>query len=383
MNWKKKSWSLMFLLVAVLLLAPTSCCRVGETVGVVYVIHGGMDTLHPQHMWDASMQMFSYDPNHPVYKLVLWNSAMWSSALSTEFGIVYGRKYTFAYERIGGTDPFHTISDIQLADMKAELDKNTDGLSFEVDYACWIACDRVEHYPYPRFIYYGPDGPDEGENCTYCGEDEEDGSWSGCNAERYNVDGPVERLLEKGVSRIIMVDSVDGGVRFYKGFDVVRMSQRALDDWNAEHGTSITLTLVNDYSDLMERSYPTEPEGWTAMLGPPDTDQHVLLNGSPNPFSSDPDLAALHVEGIEASMSDMVSDAKTGVILMGSGLYLGDFSFFEPKLNDTLILNENIKSQILDQHPDMDPNNIVGAFGGVRELNPDAEHENPERTREM
>ena len=67
--------------------------------------------------------------------------------------------------------------------------------------------------------------------------------WPGCDPERYNVDGPVERLLKKGVSRIIVIDWTMGGPRFSKTFDVVEMSKRALDDWNEEHGTACTPPL--------------------------------------------------------------------------------------------------------------------------------------------
>jgi hypothetical protein len=44
---------------------------------------------------------------------------------------------------------------------------------------------------------------------------------------------------------------------------------------------------------------------------------------------------------------------------------------FDPKINDTLIVNENIKSQLLERHPEMNPDNIVGAFGGIVKLNPE------------
>jgi len=48
--------------------------------------------------------------------------------------------------------------------------------------------------------------------------------WEGCDPERYNVDGPVERLLgDKGVSRIILVDWMMGGPRYSKNYDVVEM----------------------------------------------------------------------------------------------------------------------------------------------------------------
>jgi hypothetical protein len=55
--------------------------------------------------------------------------------------------------------------------------------------------------------------------------------------------------------------------------------------------------------------------------------------------------------------------------------------YFDPKVDDTLILNENIKSQLLDRHPEMDPDNIIGIIGGIKEYNPDADKE--ERTRPM
>ena len=198
--------------------------------------------------------------------------------------------------------------------MKAVLDANEYGLTFEVDWSGYMAADQADHYAYPRFLYYGPDGlPDPEGNypdCTYCGEGEANGvvlgfdagtspfsagaalagqtsgatavidavtvnggsweggdaagfislsnvsgsfadnetivddnmpgsattdgttHWPGCDPERYNVDGPVERLLNKGVSRIIVIDWTMGGPRFSKTFDVVEMSKRALDDWN-------------------------------------------------------------------------------------------------------------------------------------------------------
>ena len=42
-----------------------------EEIGVLYVLHGGMDIFAPQYMWDASLHQFSYDPNHPVYQIDL------------------------------------------------------------------------------------------------------------------------------------------------------------------------------------------------------------------------------------------------------------------------------------------------------------------------
>jgi len=349
------------------------CPATDRPIGVIYVIHGGMDTYEPQHMWDASVHQFSYDQNHSIYKFVIWNPAYWPLVLDTSFtdyAVRFIRMYEYSYERIGGTDPFHTISEQQLADIDTELAGNPYGLNFEVDWAGYMAADRVEHYAYPRFIYYGPDGPDEGTNCTYCGENDPGGAWPGCDPERYNVDGPVERLLKKGAYRIIMVDWTVGGVRFSKSFDVVEMTKRALDDWKTNYGVTVPLTWVNDYSNLMERSYPTVPEGWTRVLKDPAVDSHVLLNGSPNPIATDPMVATLNVEAIEAAFSSSVSDADTGVVIFNHALH--DYNeWFDPKVNDSQIILENIKKELLDRHPTMDPDNIVGAFGGIQEVNPE------------
>ncbi|MCX5887046.1 MAG: hypothetical protein NT096_14250 [Proteobacteria bacterium] len=354
-------------------------------IGVIYVIHGGMDTNAPQYMFDAAVQQFSYDPNHSVYKFVIWNPANWPMVLdtdATEFTAKFLKMYDFSYERIGGTDPYQSISDKQLAEMKAQLDKNPYGITFEVEWAGYMAADHVDHYAYPRFIYYGPDGPDVGYNCNYCGEAEPDGPWPDCDPNRHNVDGPVERLLKKGVSRIIMVDLTVGGPRFSKTYDVVKMTRRALDLWNADYGTSIPLLWVNDYSNLMGRSYPTEPEGWTSSLGLPAIDQHISLNGSPNTVAEDSEIAQLHAEGIEASFSPAVSDANTGVILFNHGLF-NNKEVFDPKINDTLIINKNIKAQLLRRHPRMNPDNIIGGYGGIEEEGSDEGCSSLERTRKM
>jgi len=322
--------------------------------------------------------MQSYDPNHPVYKIVLWNAENWGMVLDSEFALKFLRKYDFEYERIGGTDPYTGIEEQLLTDMKTELDKNSYGITFEVDWAGWMCGDRIDHYPYPRYIYHDPSG--EGDDVTYCGEDEDDGPWSGCDPNRYDVDGPVERLLKKGVSQIIMIDTTVGGFRFSKTYEVVQMTKRALNKWNEENGRSIPLTWINDYTNLMERSYPTEPEGWTRSLGLPEIDQAVPLDGSPNPIAEDPDLATLHVEAIEAAMSDTISDGDTGVIILNHALHDNN-EVFDPKIDDTLIINKHIKSQLMTNHPDMDSDNIIGAYMGIKENNP--ENGLVERTRKM
>ena len=199
------------------------------------------------------------------------------------------------------------------------------------DYVQWMSGDDVSHYAYPRFLYNGP--PGNTAKCTYCGEKEADGPWPGCDPERYNVDGPIDRLIKEKVSRIIIVDMTVGGVRFSKTFDCVQMIKRALKESGNE---SIPVTWVNDYTSLMERSYPTDPAGWTATQGAPTKDASVPLDGSPNPVAADPDLAALHVEGIEAGMSDKVPDAETGVIILNHAIN-DNKEYFDPKIDDTLL----------------------------------------------
>ena len=130
MSCKKRSCCVIFLLAVVLCLAPTSCCMVGEKIGVLFVNHGGQDTSEDQFMWDATIQQFVYDPNHAIYKLVIWNPAFWPEVLHVEVAAKYLRKFDFCYERIGGTDPYRSILAANLDDMKTELDKNTDGITF-------------------------------------------------------------------------------------------------------------------------------------------------------------------------------------------------------------------------------------------------------------
>ena len=47
-----------------------------NSIGVLFIHHGGMDTLKQQYMWDAAVTMFTYDPYHPVYQLVIWNPTL-------------------------------------------------------------------------------------------------------------------------------------------------------------------------------------------------------------------------------------------------------------------------------------------------------------------
>jgi hypothetical protein len=364
-NSCKKTFLLLILVLPVLFLTPS--CLKQQTIGVIFAVHGGMDHYSPQYLWDSSVQMFSYDPNHPVYKIIIWNPESWSMVLQSANAPKEIQKYAFEYQRIGGTDPFAGITAQQFEILKSELaaQGKSKGFNFVFDYVQWMSGDDIPHYAYPRFLYNGPAGA--ASKCTYCGDQEADGPWPGCDPDRYNVDGPVDRLLKEKVSRIIVVDLSVGGVRFSKTFDSVQMIKKALKDSGNE---SIPVTWVNDYTSLMERSYPTEPEGWTATLGAPTKDVSVPLEGSLNPVAEDPDLALLHVEGIEARMSDKVSDAETGVIILNHAIN-DNKEYFDPKIDDTVTINKNIKSQLISRHPTMDPANIVGAYMGIYEADPD------------
>ncbi len=370
-------------LAVVLLLGSWSCGFRKEKIGVLYVLHGGMKTNSSQGMWDAVVQQFSYEHNHPIYTSVIWVPSQWPAVLdrtATDFARRFLMMYEFGYERMGGTDPYPDISDKQLTQLKAELRRNSWGLGlkFEVEWVGYLSADDVSHYPYPRFLYNPPIAGYS--KCTYCGEKDSDGPWENCDPERYNTDGPVERLLKKGVTSIIMVDTTTGGVRFSKTFDVVQKTKMALDKWNQEHDTAIPLMWVNDPNSLMERSYPTKPEGWTRIKKAPEEDPKVPLEGNPNPVVEDPLLAQLHVEGIEKAFSDSVPDNATGVILFNHPVH--DYNeYFDPKIDDTIIVNKNIKALLIERHPDLEPSHIIGAYGGILEINPAADRE--ERTREM
>ena len=80
-------------------------------------------------------------------------------------------------------------------------------------------------------------------------------------------------------------------------------------------------------------------------------------------------------------MSPAVPDAETGVILFNHGLFDRYRAYFDPEIDDTNVLNANIKARLLEQRPGLDPGNIVGAYGGFREINP--ENNIYERTRPM
>lgn len=100
-----KKRSCLKLAVTISLLLMTAGCMSTQKVGVIFVVHGGFSTYKPQYLWDASAQMFSYDPNHPVYQIVIWNKDNWGMVLGAGNAPKEIKKYAFEYQRIGGVDP--------------------------------------------------------------------------------------------------------------------------------------------------------------------------------------------------------------------------------------------------------------------------------------
>ena len=80
-NSHMRNFLLLLLIIPVLLM--TASCVKQQTIGVIFAVHGGFDTYKPQYLWDSSVQMFSYDPNHPVYKLIIWTPDSWGTVLKS------------------------------------------------------------------------------------------------------------------------------------------------------------------------------------------------------------------------------------------------------------------------------------------------------------
>ena len=369
-----------FIVLTIMFVFGINPSKAQDKVGVLFAVHGGFDQYSRQNLWDASMEMFSYEPNHSVYRYSLWCPSTWPTILDTENAIKEIPKYAFEYARLGGTDPFGMLTGHQLADLSAELGKNTCDVTFEVDWVAWMSGDDPSHYVYPRFIYNKPAGwnPPSG-ICTsgpsnvldYCGagDNGDPNPWPGCDSQRFNVDGPVERLLNKGVSQIILIDLTVGGMRFSKTYDILKKIKLCLSD---KGKGSMPVTWLNDYSNLMQSSYPTVPANWTPQtsyntkIGPA-SDPSVPLATNPNPIITDPVLTTLNVEGIEAGMNPSVPASKTGILLLNHALV--DWAeYFDPKIDDTVAFNQSIEASLLARHPDLDAANIVGAYMGIKEI---------------
>ena len=356
----------------------------GQKIGVLYVSHGGFETYGEKQIWDSTMQIFSYDQNSPVYQQILWNADYWPQLLrfgnaSKEIG-----KYSFEYKRIGGVDPYPESKRQTTAALSSVLTsyENRLGVDFIVDSMTWISPNPGE-LANPRMLY-NPGVPN-GTPLRYCGSG--DPSWSHCDPASYNVDGPIERMLKSGVDRIILIDLTTAGARFSKTYDVYTTARKVIDDYNKSQQTEVTIEWVNDPKELMIGSYPTKPKGWTRSTGIPE--ENPLLDHSkfPNPVISDLRLAQFQVEGIEAEFDAEIALENTGVLMVNHGI-LSMNQVFDPKINDTLILNQNIKDLLLKKHPEMQAKNILGGWFGDMVRNELVKPGPPaftqlERTREM
>lgn len=362
-------------------------------VGVLYVVHGGSGSTNIESLWDSSMQIFSYDPHSAIYKRVIWNPEAWPTVASFGDGASYSNvasqldKYEFQDARIG-FDPNALRTEKQLDDLTDALKaREADlGVTFIVDKAQWIGPrEQTKYLPEPRRLYYPQ--IEGGSNLTYCGSAADRGPWADCDPERYNIDGPAERLLKQGVDEIIMIDMTTAAVRFWKSYDVVRITREVVDRHNAETGANIPVSWVNDPTDLLRESFPLEPENWTRSLGPPTKDSVVPLAGRPNPVTEDPAFAELYLAGIDKRMNPAVSNEDTAVMFINHSIR--DWNeVYDPKVDDTVVLNDILKEKVLAAYPGMDPDNVIGSWMGIRVENPNIKiggrvRSNLERSRDM
>ncbi|MCC5793542.1 MAG: hypothetical protein JJT85_02270 [Chromatiales bacterium] len=365
-----------------------------KTVGVIFVVHGGSEETDLGNTFDNTLQFFQYDPNNVIFQRVIWNPEVWPTVVSKDDSQDYANastqflKYSFQNARIGGIDPAADLADRQLDMMTQVLEAHGAqlGINFVTDIAHWLGSQTFIHrLPWPRMMYEPQVAG--GANLRYCGSETDDGPWPHCSPDRYNVDGPAERLLRRGAEEIIMVDMTTTGVRFWKTYDVVSTTRRVVDKWNEEHGTNVQVLWVNDPTDLMRESFPTDPPGWTRSAGPPRVNPQIPLEGRPNPFIEDPLLIDMMVDGIVASFNPGVSAERTAVLIVNHAIRDGNEAF-DPKIDDTVVMDKLIREELLRRYPTMKENNILGAWMGRREENPNIEVTRPgqsrmERTREM
>ena len=332
----------------------------GERIGVLVVSHGGFETFGEKETWESTMQIFSYDQNSPVYKQIIWNPEYWPQILKAGNAPKELGKYSFEFKRIGGVDPYPESKRILTEQLALSLQnkEKSMGVDFIVDKMTWISPDIYELVN-PRNLYHSKIGNDV--RLNYCGAG--DPSWHDCEVDRYDIDGPVERLLKLDVDRIIMIDLTTAGARFSKTFDVYIEAKKIIEKFNTTNKASISLEWVNDPNELMLKSFPTEPKNWTRSLGEPISNPMVDYKKNPNPVISDTRLADFHIKGIELELSSEVSIMNTGVLMINHGI-LSFNEVFDPKINDTLILNKNIKKQLLKKYPEMRSENILGGWFG-------------------
>ncbi len=337
----------------------TSCMTQGlpPKIGVVYLVHGGSDDHSDESSWNATMQIFAYDPHSTVYKQVIWNPKIWPRMLSFGNAPKEKGKYSFEHRRIGRPDPANSLTRLRYQHLRDSLERREAelGVDFVVDYASWLAIEDPSHHVYPRWLYHP--GVTGGTPLTYCGSTADGGigpnnQWPGCDPERYDTDGSIERLLDQDVDEIVVIDMTVSGVRFFKSWDAVNLARQVVANYNAANNKRVALWWANDPTDLMTESYPRDPAGWTLSLGPPKRDRSIPLDGRPNPVSADPRLANFHVDGIAARFADDIDPAATGVMLVNHATRNHN-QHFDPKIDDTVILNQNIKRALLARYPTM------------------------------
>jgi len=381
-------------LVTVCLCIAANTAVAERTVGVLFVVHGGSEENDLSNTFDNSMQFFQYDPNNVIYKRVIWNPEAWPDVVRSDDSQDYAnassqyKKYSFQNARIGGIDPAPYVTDRQFEAMTRRLDALGEerGIRFVTDIAHWLSGQPYIHrLPWPRHMY-GPQ-VEGGSALTYCGSETDGGPWEHCNPERYNVDGPGERLLKRGADEIVMVDLTTSGVRFWKTYDVVAMTRRMVADWNERNGADVQVRWVNDPTDLMRESYPTDPPNWTRSAGKPKANPQIPLEGRPNPLIEDPLLINPMVDGIIAGMNPDVKPADTAVLIVNHSIRDGNQAY-DPKVNDTVRMDGLIKQELQRRYPEMKADQILGSWMGLRVANPEIVPRRPggskmERSREM
>ncbi len=86
-------------------------------------------------------------------------------------------------------------------------------------------------------------------------------------------------------------------------------------------------------------------------------------------------------------MNPAAEPAKTGIMLINHATREYN-ELFDPKIDDTLVMNANIRARLLEDNPGLQSANIVGAWMGIKQENPEIKLAPPsfsqlERTRPM
>ena len=348
-----------------------------ERVGVLVVSHGGNEVFNEMGIWDVTVQIFSYDENSPLYRSILWNSEFWPRLLNYGNAQKNLGKYAFEYERIGGIDPYPASKRKLTKELKKILNQmeNSEKFDFVVDNMTWIS-PEINEIAHPRRLY-NP-GVESGSTLRFCDDD-----WGRCKLDRYDVDGPVERLLAVDVDRIIMIDLTTAGARFSKTYDTYRIAKSLIEEHNEENSDNVVIEWVNDPKRAMDASYPIADNPWSRSSGPPSSNPIIDIDNFPNPVIADSRLAAFQLDGIEKKFKDEIAMSQTAVLMLNHGIFPGN-EVYDPKINDTLILNRNIKEMLLDKYPTMKSENIIGGWFGDLIINESIQGRSKlERSREM